>query len=1111
MKAARSITTFFFAHCQRLGYCALFIASLSLWGTHHVTAQQERLTAGVSIGGLVERGLKHSFNAGRQEATQAAAEKLVKEAAELAKLNQAEATRQAVTKYEEALRLWRASGDQQAELKLYEPLVSALNKISEYRKAIDCLNQALKLARELNHKESEASFVSSLGGTHASIGDLKQALAYHEQALTLFRQLGNREREAATISALGSVHNRLGQKPLALELAQQALAMQRELKNRRGEAEALSTLGELSNGQGHWQKALDSWEPAIGIFKELNDEKSLTIALYNMGGVYTNLGDAVKAIELRTESLAISRRIGFKQAEAFNLMGLGFIYNRQGQQQQALDVYRQSLPTFRAIGDRRGEAIALGKIAEALNLLGERQQSLSQQLEGLKLIRELKEPAIEGLALYTLGTIYVGLEDYPRAQENLEQALQIATQTNNRPEEASTLRNLGMVYERQGELAKALASFQRALELSQKLGFRFSEAASLVGAGGIAFLQGDLPKAEAYLKPALEIARSLNQIQAEANALFRLAQVSHARGSLAEARQYIQASQALTEARRGAVINPNLRASFLAEVQSRYEFQVDLWLDSHRAEPAANFEAEALLISEQSRARSLVDLLTEARADIRAGLDAAALASESELRQKLNAKAAQHTALLNRKHTESELVALTRELNELTARLEEAETAIRRQNPRYASLVQPQPLRLAEIQKELLDEDTILLEYALGYQHSYVWVVTPTTIQSFALPKRAEIESAARRVYELLSVRQTAANLTPASESIAPNNLKLAAERLSQMLLAPVAAKLGKKRLLIVAPAALQYIPFAVLPEPNATGQPLLANHEIVNLPSASVLSVLRREFASRKPTTKTVAIFADPVFSSEDARARTALAGGKQASGNTDTALSAKLDVDLSESAATLQRAVRSVTGDLTGNGRAGLQRLLFSRDEAEAIAAVAPAGSVLKALDFQASRATALSDKLANYRIIHFATHGLLDSAHPELSGLALSLVDENGQSQDGYLRLNEIYNLKLNADLVVLSACQTGLGKEVKGEGLIGLTRGFMYAGAPRVVASLWQVNDAATAELMKRFYRGMLKEKLRPAAALRQAQLELMKKPAWSAPYYWGAFVLQGEWK
>src|SRR5262249_21939109 len=200
-----------------------------------------------------------------------------------------------------------------------------------------------------------------------------------------------------------------------------------------------------------------------------------------------------------------------------------------------------------------------------------------------------------------------------------------------------------------------------------------------------------------------------------------------------------------------------------------------------------------------------------------------------------------------------------------------------------------------------------------------------------------------------------------------------------------------------------------------------------------------------------------------------------------------------------------------VTGDERAGLRRLLFSRDEAEAIVSLAQPSSVLKALDFEASRATVLSDRLSQYRIIHFATHGLLDSAHPELSGLALSLVDESGKEQDGYLRLNEIYNLKLNADLVVLSACQTGLGKDVRGEGLIGLTRGFMYAGAPRVVASLWQVNDAATAELMKRFYRGMLKNGLRPAAALRNAQLEMMNRPAWRSPYFWGAFVIQGEWR
>jgi CHAT domain-containing protein len=152
-----------------------------------------------------------------------------------------------------------------------------------------------------------------------------------------------------------------------------------------------------------------------------------------------------------------------------------------------------------------------------------------------------------------------------------------------------------------------------------------------------------------------------------------------------------------------------------------------------------------------------------------------------------------------------------------------------------------------------------------------------------------------------------------------------------------------------------------------------------------------------------------------------------------------------------------------------------------------------------------------LSEYQIVHFATHSLLNNRHPELSGIVLSLVDERGRSQDGFLRLNEIYNLKLHADLVVLSSCQTALGKEVKGEGLIGLTRGFMYAGAPRVVASVWKVSDNATAELMTRFYRKMFEEGMRPSEALRMAQISLYEERQWRAPYYWAAFILQGEWK
>jgi CHAT domain-containing protein len=271
-----------------------------------------------------------------------------------------------------------------------------------------------------------------------------------------------------------------------------------------------------------------------------------------------------------------------------------------------------------------------------------------------------------------------------------------------------------------------------------------------------------------------------------------------------------------------------------------------------------------------------------------------------------------------------------------------------------------------------------------------------------------------------------------------------------------------------------------------------------VNLPSASVLSVIRREVAGRQRASKSIAILADPVFSASDMRLASV------ANRISPVGALAGVDGELSEMA----RSIRSMN---ISDPRAGFTRLAFSRLEAESIYAMIQGGKGLKATDFDASRALVLSSQLSQYRILHFATHGLLNSEHPELSGLVFSLVDREGRGQDGYLRLHEIYNLELNADLVVLSACQTGLGKEIKGEGLIGLTRGFMYSGVPRVVASLWNVDDLATAELMKLFYQGMVKDGLPAAAALRAAQYEMSREKRWSSPYFWAGFVIQGEWR
>ena len=410
----------------------------------------------------------------------------------------------------------------------------------------------------------------------------------------------------------------------------------------------------------------------------------------------------------------------------------------------------------------------------------------------------------------------------------------------------------------------------------------------------------------------------------------------------------------------------------------------------------------------------------------------------------------------------------------------------------------------------MLDSDTVLLEYALGDERSYLWVISPSSSVSFELAPRAEIEQAAKQFYQLLNARnQPVADDIPVQQQAQLQQpaeaYRQAALRLSRMIIWPASAHLGAKRLVIVADGALQYIPFVALSEPGGKQAsresiPLIARHEIISLPSASTIAVLRKEVADREAPTKTLAVFADPVFEVDDIRVRS----GRSLPSKRPTG-------PYGARSQTGERGMLRSNGDIVASGEAlHFERLPFAAQEAQEVIRWVPDEERKVATGFAANRVAAMDSSLGEYKIIHFATHGLLDSSHPELSSIILSLVDEQGRHQDGYLRLNEIYNLRLSADLIVLSACQTALGKEIRGEGLVGLTQGFMYAGAVRVVASLWKVDDRASAEMMKYFYENMFSRKMRPAAALRAAQLEMIKQERWNSPYYWAGFILQGEW-
>jgi CHAT domain-containing protein len=564
----------------------------------------------------------------------------------------------------------------------------------------------------------------------------------------------------------------------------------------------------------------------------------------------------------------------------------------------------------------------------------------------------------------------------------------------------------------------------------------------------------------------------------------------------------------------------DVRSVFRAEYEPHYHDYIDLLISEKNPELAFD-------VVERSRARTLLELLESAQIDIRHGSDPELLRRERSLREAISSKSSYRLELLDETHTGEEIAALDTQIGQLRQEYEDIRTQLRVDSPAYAALAQPQPLGVEDVQRQLLDDNTLLLEYSLGEKRSYVWAVTENSLAVYELPPRKVIEDTARKVYGLLTARGGRVD----KETARQRRLRLAgseaeyatvAAQLSQMVLGPVAPLLEKKRLLIVSDGALQYLPYAALPSPrlpasasqtsvgassalkDESSEPLMIQHEIVSLPSASSLAELRRARINRKEPVKAVAVFADPVFDRRDERVTASLSEIHRD----------KLRVIASRSdefSISAQRLTRSATDvGLIGSGRY-LSRLLWTQREAAAILRVTPSGQSMEALGFDANRATALSPSLAQYRIVHFATHALLDSKNPELSGLVLSLVDKRGRPQNGFLDLEQIYNLNLPADLIVLSACDTGLGQEIRGEGLIGLSRGFMYAGASRVMASLWSVDDEVTSELMARFYKSLEQNHMSPAAALRAAQIDVAKEERWRSPYYWAGFQIQGEWK
>lgn len=943
------------------------------------------------------------------------------------------------------------------------------------------------------HGIKHIHLIAESGGAYRlEVRETEQTSGAYAVALIDVRAATGRDRQLAAAQAIFSEGWGLLQQEkkeyykAALEKYQAAMAAYREIDEPEGLALAVTEIGEVTELLVGAKEAEEWYARAVPLWRAARDTLGEARALNNLGAMVLNQSRAREAMEFFNQALPLWRTGGDPNGQARTLVNIGAAYDYLGEPQQTLTFYELALRTWKTGGDPQGTPWGLNSLGNINTTLGnyewaaEYHQQAIAEWHGLK----RKRPLLEALGINGLGEAHLNLGNYQRAIEEFTASADIRRRAGSERNLARSLANLGTALRLTGRNDEARGAYLEALALARKQSYPWVEMETLSHLGELAAESSspmNTDKALELYRDALALARRHENYQIETLTLYRLAQLEMNRGRLDAARQWIEPALDSYESLRARIANQDLRASFFATSQDYFEFYVDLLMQLHAQSPAAGYERLAWQAQERSRARSLLELLAEARADIRQGVDLALLAERQSLRQRIADATNRRLYLLTNKGKASDIAEANAEINHLTEDYEQAEARIRQQSPRYAALTQPQPAQLAEIQKQL-DDRTLLLQYALGRRRSYLWAISRDGVESFTLPPRAEIEAAAQEAGQRIRERNSEAQYWTA------------ATRLSRMILSPLAARLGARRLVVAPDGALHYISFSALPDPRqinqASPKPMVVEHEISYTPSASVLSALRRSDAGGGPPR--LLVLADPVFSPDDERVHHRISKSPRRA-------RAKLDLLTGPVAPESAREVIE------------LRPLTHSMKEADAIAGLAPANSALVKYGFQANREAVINAPLRQYNILHFATHALIHTQRPALSGIVLSLVNEDGSPRAGLLQLHDIYNLDLAAELVVLSACQTARGRELRGEGVVGLTRGFLYSGARRVLSSLWSVDDRPTKELMIHFYTARLTQGLPAAAALHEAQLKMWGTRGRQSPYFWAAFTLNGEWK
>ena len=909
-------------------------------------------------------------------------------------------------------------------------------------------------------------------------------------------------------------------------------------------------------------------QPASVTNTEATPLQSDPKAALDQGRKLLKRGKADQALGLLEQALKGFTAASDQKGVAVTEDALGDLYNRQGQYSVALDHYQKARSAYGSATDSYNSNLMLAKVADMYFRQGnvsEARNAYSQMsvtkpdTSAAGTAKDAQKKANTGKSIF--GKVR-GIGSGTPSASTVTETASVASDVKNEVEQTRNAYRqfiLYAIYElglgradyESKSFDSAQTHFNNALSAADNpLYGRFGQArrwrvAARTSLGDVALLQGRFADAIKLYTAAADSARKDNRPDLVWPALrgmgrSRWGQAATekdakkaAQGRDAAIAAYRDAISTIESIRAGSLSADEARTTFLASTKDVFDEAAGALAErALMAQPAGGAlsgaaltdAAEAFKITEQARARSLLDMLGETNANITEGVPAELLKRKQDNldRQQEIAQVMTGASLSQEADQKKSNAELEAELDKLQTEYDSIENQIRAASPRYASLTQPAPLSLADVQSQVLDDKTALLEYSLGQQNSYLWAVTQGGVSLYKLPARATVDQQAidlraQLVPAKLRTRLVGADVagsqtrglglsTAPADNAAVTAFATASNALYKTAVEPAAKDIGDKRILVVADGSLNYIPFEALV--SAAGGAdysalpyLVKTNEIVYSPSASVIAVIRKQ--SKPATGKGMLLIADPVFNSTDPRAKGAAATTASSGGDTR--------------GLGLSSAIKDVAGESpAATGAAGtglpLARLMGTRTEAEQIGQIVKTsgGTAETWLDLNANEANVATRDLKNYRVLHIATHGLLNAERPQFTGLVLSLV--GNKTGDGFLRTDEIFNLNLGSPLVMLSACETGLGKEKKGEGVIGLTRAFMYAGAPTVGVSLWSVADRSTADLMTGFYKKMLTGQGAPAAAaMRQAQVDMINGKKYAAPFYWAPFVLVGDWR